>query len=66
MADEVIQSWPDGHSLSRDTWQHIITHPRSCKNAGRGGNAYAKHTYFVNATDAQAELRACHPVVGQA
>ena len=48
MKEEILQEWPDGHKLSKDSHQWIVKHPAKCKNS-RTGNLtqdYMKFTYF--------------------
>jgi len=48
-----VQKFPDGHVLSKDPLQWMVTHPSSCKRS-KGVN-----TYFVVEHNAHNELEAC-------
>ena len=60
-ADELLETWEDGHALLRDRRQWIVKHPPTCRNAKRGNllSQYAKWTYFTQEANLRNELGQC-------
>ena len=57
--DRLLQQFPDGHAILKDSRQWIVRHPQHCPNARRG-SSYARETYLTQPETFQEELRACH------
>ena len=61
--ETLLQTYPDGHRIRRDSRQWIIQHPAQCPHAHRGpkGNyGYAKYTYLTSDVGFQQEVAGCH------
>ena len=58
-----LREWPDGHQLQKDRFQHIVRHPKGCRNArrhsGENRSAHVELTFLTSMAGLQRELYEC-------